>query len=238
MDQKDFDRHVEQVRRFLFPPENGGWSAQDLAAFFFRDWSSPYVEQAPLLSPFLGTDPDSALQHLIDGSETNRIYWDALVEIARGRLIVELHSGRGRKNPVLDLIESAKRGTPRLTLLTDPMLDWIADVLGDHLRDRKDKRRPRPRKSRWKTERDELICMLIWSLRERESINPMRNGAGPACCWAEGGSGCDIVGAAVNLAQKKVDSDYKDRKYKNFERIWLKGKKGFIPYSARESGKG
>lgn len=238
MSQREFGRRVESVRPLFCCLEDRERTAQDIAACFFLDRSSPFLGRSPWGTRLMVFDPKTLLQRLIDGSRENRTSWDALVEIARGRLKIEIHScGR---DPVLALLETAGSSTPQRELLTDPLVEWIIDVLGDQLRDPRSRRRPRPRKSRRKTARDELICFVIWCLLEREDeredeerLKPTRSGGGPSGCCAEGGSLCDIVGAAVN--QELVDPEHTVLGYKNFERIWLAGQGQYVPSKDRES---
>ena len=233
MDQATFDRLVESVRPLVRCPEDRERTAQDIAAYFFPDRPSPFLEPTPRLGArFLASD--TLLQKLINASRKHQASWDALVEIARGRLMIELRSSP--KDPVWALLKTSPSRMPRLTLLKDPLIDWIVDVLGDQLlRDKKEQRRPRPGDRGRRVNRDELICFVISVLVEREDdLFATRSGGRRECC-AEGGSACDIVGAAVNLERKQVDPGCQDLLYCNFERIWREGQGQFDQSRDRES---
>ena len=129
-----------------------------------------------------------ALHHFIVESEVRKDYWDAVNLIARRQL--------RRRNP-----------------LPAALAHWIRDVLADQsVKRQKGKARPRPGKGRPKAVRDQMIRLAIENLVER-GYTEMRSGTGkpPEAC-AEGGSACDIAGAAFGL------------KYKNVEGIRIGGK--------------
>ena len=212
MDQATFDRLVTDLRESFFRRQGReDWeiSPKSIAAFFFRDRPSPYLK-GPWMSIYLpSSDPDTILQELIDGSKKDRTCWDALVEIARGRLRVEMADG-GKEHPAVTFSAMARgRSEQRNTLLEGPLLDWIVDVLGDQLLAPKERRRPRPPKSRKTTGRDRLMCLLIERSVANYGLCPTRSGGWTRCC-AEGGSACDVVGAAAGM-----------KKYKTAERVWL-----------------
>ena len=134
-------------------------------------------------------DRRAALERFVAWSETKKEYWDAVHLLARRQL---------------------RRGNPLPTALAH----WIRDVLADQgVKRQKDKARPRPGKGRREAERDRMIRSAIDNLVARgyTEMRSGRKGNLPEAC-AEGGSACDIAGAAFGLG------------YKNTERVWLSGK--------------
>ena len=127
------------------------------------------------------------LDYFIPESDKRNDYWDAVNLIAQRQL-------RGGN------------------VLPAPLANWITDVLGDQFlqRKRKKKKRPRPAKGRPNAVQDQNVRLAMENLIER-GFQATRRGGGPQCC-AEGGSACDVVGAAFGL------------KYKNTEGIWGSGK--------------
>ena len=131
----------------------------------------------------------AALEHFIVGSEIRKDYWDAVNLIARRQL--------RRRNP-----------------LPAVLAHWVRDVLADQsFKGKAGKARPRPGLGLWEAVRDQMIRMAIENLVAREYTEMRSGGKGKlreAC--AEGGSACDVAGAAFGLT------------YKNTEGIWLSGK--------------
>ena len=126
------------------------------------------------------------LDDFIAGSEKRKDYWDAVNLIARRQL---------------------RKGNALPTLLAN----WITDVLEDQsFRRQKKKTRPRPAKGRRNVVHDQNVCLAMENLTAR-GFQATRRGREPRAC-AEGGSACDVVGAAFGL------------NYKNTERIWESGK--------------
>ena len=126
------------------------------------------------------------LDELIGGSEIRKEFWDTVNLIARRQLM---------------------GGNP----LPAPLANWIKDVLSDQYAGRqKEKTRPRPDQGPRHGVRDQNIRRAIENLIARR-FKATRSG-GPRDACAEGGSACDVVGAAFGLA------------YKNTERIWLSKK--------------
>ena len=123
-----------------------------------------------------------SLDCLIDQSKTLPECWEAVNLIGRRHL---------------------RRGDP----LPAALAHWIRDVLADQgIKRQKDKLRARPPGSRRGGVRDQKIRMAIKNLSAR-GFQETRRGGPPEAC-SEGGSACDIAGAAFGL------------NYKNTERIW------------------
>ena len=125
------------------------------------------------------------LDELLVGSEIRKECWDAVNLIARRQL---------------------RRGSS----LPAALANWTKDVLADQSAERqKEKTRPRPAKGSRDGVRDQNVRLAIENLIARRSrqFKAMRSG-GPRDACAEGGSACDVVGAAFGL------------NYKNTERIW------------------
>ena len=134
-------------------------------------------------------DRRAMLKWFVASSEIKKEYWDAVNLLARRQL---------------------RLGNP----LPPALAHWIRDVLADQrVKRQKDKARPRPGKGRREAERDRMIRSTIDNLVARgyTEMRSGRKGKLPEAC-AEGGSACDIAGAAFGLD------------YKNTERIWLSGK--------------
>ena len=141
------------------------------------------------------------LHDLIAESGNNKTAWDSV------KLIAE------------DLLRDAEQ-------LPDALADWLADVLSDQGKPKKDQRRPRPAKGGSPdANRDWVICGAVNHVGMRFNLPPTRNGAGPEKCCAEGGSACDVVGRAIFGATLHA--------YKNVERIWAK-RDPLLSYSPRE----
>ena len=143
-----------------------------------------------MANAYEGTTPpvqSVQLDSFIWGAARHKAFWDAVNLIAQRQL---------------------KRGNP----LPAALADWVKDVLADQYTKRqKDKKRPRPAKGRLDGVRDQKICMAIEILIARGYSPTRRKRLSKAC--AEGGSACDVAGAAFGL------------NYKNTERIWLSGAK-------------
>ena len=134
-------------------------------------------------------DRRAKLEYFVAWSEIKKEYWDAVNLLARRQL---------------------RLGNPLPTALAH----WIRDVLADQrVKRQKDKARPRPGKGRREAVRDQMIRLAIDNLVARgyTEMRSGRKGKLPEAC-AEGGSACDIAGAAFDLD------------YKNTEGIWLSGK--------------
>ena len=126
------------------------------------------------------------------------------------RLIVESADSKLAWESVKLIAENLLRGKEPLPA---ELRTWIADVLSDLHRQKKDKRRPRPSKGGSReANRDWVICGAIHHIGLRFGLPPTRNGAGPEECCAEGGSASDVVGRAAFDATLNA--------YKNTERIW------------------
>lgn len=131
----------------------------------------------------------ATLEHFIVGSEVRKDYWDAVNLIARRQL---------------------RRGNP----LPAALAHWVRDVLADqYVKRQADKARPRPGQGRGTAVRDQMLRMAIENLIARgyQETRSGRKGKPREAC-AEGGSACDVAGAAFGL------------NYKNTERIWLSGR--------------
>ena len=122
------------------------------------------------------------LNDYILGSEVQAELWDAVNLIGRRHL---------------------RRGDP----LPEVLAHWIRDVLADQgTKRQKDKVRPRPPRSRRGGVRDQMIRLAIERLIAGGYKATRHRGPPEAC--AEGGTACDIAGAAFG------------HDYKNTERIW------------------
>ena len=86
--------------------------------------------------------------------------------------------------------------------LPDVLAEWVADVL--------EGRRPRPRGGSLLEARDRMIRLAINAVAWKFKIHPTREHASARCC-AEGGSACDVVGAAAFPRQTA---------YARTEKIW------------------
>ena len=128
-------------------------------------------------------DLELKLRELIDLSRINKYMWDAV------NLIAQEHLARGDPLP-------------------DSLAEWIEHVLVDqYIQSQKEKLRRRPAKGHRLVVRDRMMCLAIESLVAR-GFKPIRKG-GEAMACAEGGSACDIAGAAFFIG------------YKHVEDIWL-----------------
>ena len=122
------------------------------------------------------------LQGLISGSGETKLEWDSV------SLIVQ---------------ELLREGDP----LPAELAEWVADVL--------EGKRSRPTTGgQTKSGRDRMIYLVVYHVADRFKLKPTRRWAQgwgqnvlPDCC-AEGGSACDVVGAAFGV------------KYKTAERAW------------------
>ena len=133
---------------------------------------------------------DEFLRSLIAKSTDNKVAWDSVKAIGESLLRDADH-------------------------LPDELAEWIADVLTDQRKPKKQQRRPRPTKGGSpEANHDWVICGAIHHIGVRFGLEPTRNGAGPPECCAEGGSACDVVGRAV--FGRTVTA------FKNTERIWNK----------------
>ena len=78
---------------------------------------------------------------------------------------------------------------------------WVADVLAE--------RRPRPTKGKnTNANRDHIVTGAVAHVIERFGLTATRNGSRGESCTAEGGSACDVVGAAANMGYKNVESKW------------------------------
>ena len=144
---------------------------------------------------------DDYLRSLIAESAGDKLAWDSV------KLIAET------------LLRDAKQ-------LPDDLAEWVADVLTDIAKPRKDRRRPRPTKGgSSEANRDWVIRGAIQYVGTLYNLPPTRNGEGPGECCAEGGSACDVVGRAVFGKTIKA--------YKNTERIWGK-RDPLLSYTTRQ----
>ena len=144
---------------------------------------------------------DDFLRDLIAESVNIKLAWDSV------KLIAE------------DLLRDGEQ-------LPDALAEWVADVLADIAKPRKDRRRPRPTKGGSpETNHYWVICGAIQYIGTLYNLPPTRNGGGPGECCAEGGSACDIVGRAVFGKHLQA--------YKNAERIWGK-RDPLLSYAARQ----
>lgn len=130
-----------------------------------------------------GVERVGVLDHFIKGSEMRKDYWDAVNLIARRQL---------------------RKGNA----LPPALANWIKDVLADqYIRKQAEKARPRPAKGPRTPGRDQSVRLAVENLITRGFKATRRLREMPRAC-AEGGSACDVVGAAFN------------QDYKNTERIW------------------
>lgn len=120
-----------------------------------------------------------ALEDLIARSKVSRTAWDAANLVAQDKL---------------------RSGEP----LPAGLAAWAADVLAD-LRS-KPTRKGDPVSGL--ANRDRIIGGAVEHVAERFDLRPTRNRSKGEHCTAEGGSACDVVGAAANMG------------YKAIERIW------------------
>ena len=147
----------------------------------------------------------------------------------RARIFRKVLPKRGRDDFLRDLIAESvntKLAWDSVKLIAEDLLrdgeqlpyalaKWVADVLSDHGKAKKDRRRPRPTKGGSpETNHYWVICGAIQYIGTLYNLPPTRNGGGPGECSAEGGSACDIVGRAVFGKHLQA--------YKNTERIWGK----------------
>ena len=147
-------------------------------------------------------------------AETRARHYRILPERARGEflhgLIVDSAESKMAWDSVKLIAEELLRAKDHLP---DELAAWIADVLFDHRKPKKEQRRPRPATGGSKdANRDWVICGAIHHIGIRFNLLPTRNGGGPPKCCAEGGSACDVVGLAFLGGSLKA--------YKNAERIW------------------
>ena len=156
-----------------------------------------------------------------------RIYHKVLPK--RGRddflrsLIIESADSRLAWDSVKAIGESLLRDAEHLPA---ELANWVADVLADQDKPRKDRRRPRPTKGGSpEVNRVWVICGAIQYVGTLYNLPPTRNGKGPGECCAEGGSACDVVGRAIFGKHLKA--------YKNTERIWGK-RDPLLSYSIRK----
>ena len=132
--------------------------------------------------------PDSRggfLQGLISGSGETKLAWDSVSLIVQGLL---------REGDALPA----------------ELAGWVADVL--------EGKRPRPSKGpQTKSGRDRMIYLAVYHVAERFELKPTRRRAQewgenvlPDCC-AEGGSACDVVGAAFEVNYKVAERAWTER---------------------------
>ena len=132
----------------------------------------------------------SFLSDLIAESRESKEAWVALSLIAQ------------------DLLREGRSLPPELA-------EWVADVLADHLGEKKkpekEKRRPRPAKSpRRLSSRNQIICLFIGYLIGEFDLKATRNAGDPPL------SACDVVAAAITESAAAAWS----LDYKTVERIW------------------
>ena len=124
------------------------------------------------------------LQRLLVGSGETRLAWDSVSLIAQ------------------ELLRAGEA-------LPAELAEWVADVLeGKH---------PRPSKGALPTRgRDRQIYLAVAHVAERFDLKPTRRrkpiegGELPICC-AEGGSACDVVGAAYGVGYKAAERAWVER---------------------------
>ena len=133
-------------------------------------------------------DEDSSIKGaLIRQSGIERWAWDATVAMAVEWLREEAHIPRKETLPSRD---------------RSFLANWTADVLAG-------KRKRPPRGATRLANRDLSIAETVYVLTLMLDLNPMRNSKRkrhltPESC-AEGGSACDVVGAALNQGYKSVE---------------------------------
>ena len=124
------------------------------------------------------------LSGLIEGSGETKLEWDSVSLIAQ---------------------ELLREGEP----LPAELAEYVADVL--------EGKRPRPNKGPMATSRrDATIFLAVDHVAQRFHLNPTRRRkpvereALPHCC-AEGGSACDVVGAAFGVGYKVAERAWDQR---------------------------
>ena len=125
------------------------------------------------------------LRDRIDESETSRDTWDGLNRMVQ-------HYLRERRT------------------LPHELADWAADALDSMMTE--PAKRPRPRKNTEDVARRRVeIYLGVNHLVEFHDLYPTRGLNGlPGCC-AEGGTACDVVGAAFGLNYKAVEKIWNAR---------------------------
>ena len=94
--------------------------------------------------------------------------------------------------------------------LPDELAGWAADALDSMVN--KPARRPRPPKGTEDAARRKVeIYLSIYHLVKLYGLDPTRGLSGRPECCAEGGSACDIVGAAFGLNYKAVEKIWNER---------------------------
>ena len=156
-----------------------------------------------------------------------RVYRKVLPEHGRGdflrSLIIESSDSRLAWDSVKAIGESLLRDGVHLP---GELADWLADVLVDMNKPKKDKRRPRPGKGGSpEANKVWVICGAIHHVGVRFNLPATRNGNDPPQCCAEGGTACDVVG--------RVCFGKTLHAYKNTERIWGK-RDPLLSYSIRK----
>ncbi len=146
--------------------------------------------QKSLAEVYEWLDPDRQqgrfLRNRITESETSRQVWDAIARMARDYL--------RKRRP-----------------LPDELADWAADALDSMVN--KPAKRPRPPKGaaddavRRKVE----ICLGVYHLVQLYGLKPTRGLNGLPQCCAEGGTACDVIGAAFGLNYKAVERIWNER---------------------------
>lgn len=189
MDQTTFEELVEDVKMgYFFAPLKKVWESPVLAHYFFYLWWTGGTKST---AEYVST--------LIKWSEWDKSAWDALCVIAA---------------------DWVREGEP----LPDPLAAWTADVLRCLGTARQGKvpaylagpenERPRPGKGgHHQSFRDMLICEAIQELvASVRNLSPTRNRSlGDQPC-AEGGSGCDIVAAALSMTYTSVEQAWARRR--------------------------
>ena len=145
--------------------------------------------QKPLAEVYGALDSEGQqgayLRAAITESETSRDMWDALNGLAQDYL--------RKRRP-----------------LPDDLADWAADALDSTVN--QPAKRPRPARGTEDAARKRLeIWLSVRHLVMLYDLNPTRGLNGlPECC-AEGGTACDVVGAAFGLNYKAVEKIWNER---------------------------
>ena len=186
MDETTFRECVQYVKtKYFFAPLKKVWESPVRAHYVW--WAT-----SKLISPA------EYVSTLIKWSEWDKSAWDALCVIAA------------------DLVRDGKP-------LPDPLAAWTADVLRCLGTARQgtvpaylagpENERPRPSTGgRQQSFRDLLICSAIEELASSERLNPTRNRSlGDEPC-AAGGSGSDVVAAALEMSYTSVEQAWARRR--------------------------
>ena len=125
------------------------------------------------------------LRDRIDESETSRDTWDGLNRMVQ-------HYLRERRT------------------LPHELADWAADALDSMMTE--PAKRPLPRKNTEDIARRRVeIYLSVYHLVKLYGLDPTRGLKGLNQCCAEGGSACDVVGAAFGLNYKAVEKVWDER---------------------------